>query len=142
MASDIFERLEQDHTEMREMFSQLSEQFDDKLFEKLETELIGHSRAEEEVFYDAVVDNETIRQHVLEGYEEHHVADLVLRELTANEKGTERWMAKLSVLQENVEHHITEEEGEVFDRARQIVSPDQANQMVSEFEAAKKKHSS
>lgn len=141
MATDIFARLEKDHREMEQMLTQLSEKFDKALFTKLATELVGHERAEEDVLYKAIVDDERTRTITLEGYEEHHVADLIMKELKANEPGTERWMAKLSVLKENVEHHIEEEEGEMFKAGRQVVPSDRAIEMVSEFETEKKKHS-
>lgn len=138
MAIDIFDRLEQDHQEMREMMSQLSKQFDTQLFERLAKELESHSSAEEKVVYKAVVNEPQTHEIVLEGYEEHHVADLIVRELKSNEAGTDRWMAKLKVLRENVEHHLEEEEGEMFDKARTVISPEQAQEMASQFEAAKK----
>lgn len=140
--ADIFERLEQDHQEMATMMVQISEQFDDAVFKRLASELQGHTKAEEEVLYDAVVDIEPAHELVLEGYEEHHVVDLVLRELIKNEHGTERWMAKFKVLKENVEHHVQEEEGHMFDALRPNVPPDKAIGMVSKFETAKKSHSS
>lgn len=141
MATDIFTRLEQDHREMQQMLDTISQQFDDKMFKQLAKELTAHSEAEEKVLYKAVVDDERTHEPTLEGYEEHHVAELILRELKSNQHGTDRWMAKFKVLQENVEHHIEEEESEMFSAARQVVEPATAQAMVSQFETEKKKHS-
>jgi len=138
--ADIFGRLEADHREMRDMMTRISDKFDQRLFTKLAKELESHERAEEDVLYHAIVKNERTHEVTLEGYEEHHVADLILRELKANKSGTDRWMAKFSVLKENVEHHIEEEEGEMFSSARMVVPKDLAQKMVSKFEAEKKKH--
>jgi hypothetical protein len=140
VATTIFERLEQDHREMQQMMEQLSKKYDEKMFERFATELTAHAEAEEEVFYKAIVDEEKVHEPVLEGYEEHHVADMILRELKANQHGTERWMAKLKVLKENVEHHIEEEEGEMFSAAREVVETERAKEMVAQFENEKKKH--
>lgn len=123
---------------MRELLTQLSEEYDTKLFERLARELESHSSAEEQVVYRAVVDEPQTHEIVLEGYEEHHVADLIMRELKADQPGTDRWMAKLKVLKENVEHHLEEEEGEMFDKTRKVLSPQQAQEMTSQFETAKK----
>lgn len=57
---------------------------------------------------------------MLEGFEEHHVADVIVKELHALETSDEKWPAKFSVLKENIEHHIQEEEGEMFRTARGI----------------------
>jgi len=141
MATDIYQRLEQDHREMEKILDRLSEGFDRQMFDQLAKELTAHSEAEEKVFYEAVVDDERAHEPILEGYEEHHVADLILRELKSNNPGTDRWMAKLKVLKENVEHHIQEEESEMFDAARGVVNGAQAQEMAARFESEKKKHS-
>ena len=59
---------------------------------------------------------------MLEGYQEHHVADIVLQELQQLPPSDERWGAKLKVLKENIEHHIEEEEGEMLSTARSVLS--------------------
>lgn len=138
MPTDIFTTLEQDHKEMQSMMSQLSESFDEQTFKQLAQELVSHERAEEQVLYDAIVEEQPTHELVLEGFEEHHVADLIMRELKDNKHGSERWMAKFKVLQENVEHHIQEEENELFPAAKQVVDDARAQEMTSQFESAKK----
>jgi hypothetical protein len=59
---------------------------------------------------------------VLEGYQEHHIADVLTRELHALATDDERWGAKFKVLKESLEHHIQEEEGDMFRKARGIFS--------------------
>ncbi len=137
---NIYERLEQDHREMAGMMDKLESGYDARVFEKLANELTAHMRAEEEVLYRPLRDAEPAHEPVLEGYEEHHVGDLILRELKANNPGTDRWMAKFNVLKENVEHHIEEEEGPLFDAARQVLPDERAVAMVREFQAEKKRH--
>ncbi len=62
------------------------------------------------------------RSHVLESYEEHHVADLLCMELFGMEPSDERFDAKTTVLIENVTHHIEEEENEWFPKVREGLS--------------------
>ena len=57
---------------------------------------------------------------MLEAYEEHHVVDTVMAELESLDVGDETWGAKATVMKENVEHHIEEEETEMFKQARQV----------------------
>ncbi len=52
---------------------------------------------------------------------------------------TEQWAAKLKVLKENVEHHVEEEEGEMFQKAREVLSEEQINQLGAQMEEEKKR---
>jgi hypothetical protein len=90
------------------------------LLERLVTELKAHETIEEEILYPALKKYEKAKDIVLEGYEEHHVADLIVGELRDTAAGDERWAAKFAVLKENLEHHIEEEEEDMFKKARAI----------------------
>jgi len=63
----------------------------------------------------------------------------LLKELASTPKDTEEWTAKLTVLKENVEHHVEEEEGEMFKKARKVLTDEEAEELGSRMEAAKKK---
>lgn len=134
---DIYTELKQEHDEMKTMMESISQRYDEKTFEQFASEIKSHSKAEEQTFYRSIQDEQSTHELVLEGIEEHHVADLILGELTSNEGGTEQWMAKFKVLQENVEHHIEEEEGQMFPKAQQLVKGQQAEQLAEEFESRK-----
>ncbi len=90
------------------------------LFETLKAELTIHERIEEEIFYPALKSHPKAADIVLEGYEEHHVVDEIMGELEATSVSDETWGAKFKVMKENIEHHIEEEEGEMFKQARQV----------------------
>lgn len=121
---DALELLLEDHARIRNLLERASETEDPdargELFQQLKGELMLHERKEEEVLYPALQNHPRAREIVLEGYEEHHVADTILHELEATDTSDERWAAKLKVLKENLEHHIEEEEKEMFDKARQV----------------------
>lgn len=85
-----------------------------ELYEELKELLTIHERIEEEVLYPALKAHPKSRDLALEGYEEHHVVDLVLEELDATPVGDAKWAARFKVAKENVEHHIEEEEGTMF----------------------------
>ena len=93
-----------------------------ELLERLTEELQLHERREEKVLYPALKPHTAARDVVLEGYQEHHVADVLVRELHALPRDDERWGAKFKVLKENIEHHIEEEEGLMFRTARGVLS--------------------
>lgn len=86
-------------------------------------ELAIHEQIEEEIFYPAVREGASKEgvEIVLEGYEEHHVMDVLQEELKAASVEDENYDAKFKVLTENVEHHIEEEEGEMFAEARKAL---------------------
>jgi hypothetical protein len=92
------------------------------LLDTITGELGSHELIEEQILYPALKAHAEARDIVLEGYEEHHVADVVVEELHALKPSDERWGAKFKVLKENIEHHIEEEEGEMFKTARSVFS--------------------
>jgi hypothetical protein len=144
--ADIFERLKQDHVEVLGMFESLTGGDGKKrgdgsletMFKKLERELTSHSRAEEKVLYDAIKDSPDAREETLEGFEEHHATDLFMGEIERLKAGSDEWQAKTKVLMELFEHHMVEEEGKLFQKARQVVDIEQARAMVGDFEKQKK----
>jgi hemerythrin superfamily protein len=91
-----------------------------ELFATIKGELTLHETVEEEIFYPELKAHPKAKDIVLEGYEEHHVVDLLMSELEALDVSDETWGAKAIVMKENVEHHIEEEEGEMFPQARQV----------------------
>ncbi|CAN5336818.1 hemerythrin domain-containing protein [soil metagenome] len=95
------------------------------LFAKIKAEMLIHERIEEEIFYPALKAHPKAKDIVLEGYEEHHVVDEIMGELETLPVTDETWGAKFKVMKENIEHHIEEEEGEMFKTARQVFDADE-----------------
>jgi hemerythrin superfamily protein len=91
-----------------------------ELFATIKGELTLHETVEEEIFYPELKAHPKAKDIVLEGFEEHHVVDLLMSELESLDVSDETWGAKAIVMKENVEHHIEEEEGEMFRQARQV----------------------
>lgn len=94
----------------------------DEILDTVTTLLTAHERIEEEILYPALKQHPNAREIVLEGYQEHHVVDVLAGELKGMDEDDERWGAKFKVMKENIEHHIEEEEGEMFDKARRVFS--------------------
>ncbi len=137
---DIFEELHNEHEEVSKLIAQLEEGGrDDKTFETLRTELTAHAKAEEQVFYKRLEGEESVRDTVLEGYEEHKVVVRVLSDMAQTSADDEKFMAKLAVLKESVEHHVEEEEGTIFEGARPLLADGEAVELYEEFEAEKSK---
>jgi len=118
--------LEDDHRKMRKLLDELETTTErgiktrQELYSTIKGELTIHELIEEEIFYPALKEHPRAVDIVLEGYEEHHVVDLVMAELEDLPVDDETWGAKAKVMQENVEHHMEEEEGDMFKQARAI----------------------
>ena len=102
------------------------------LFQDLEI----HTTIEEEVFYPAIHDlSEEIGETVDEGLQEHHVADVLVEEMKALQPGGDEWVAKMTVLIESVEHHIDEEEQELFPSVRSATDTDFREELGGRMDA-------
>ena len=93
-----------------------------ELLDTLESELTVHEAIEEKVLYPALEPHAEAREVVLESFEEHHVADAILKELKETRSDAEKWGAKFKVLKENITHHIAEEERVMFPVARGVLT--------------------
>jgi hypothetical protein len=140
---DPIEMLERDHRRLEALFKKgeatttRGTKVRREILEALTAELVVHERIEEKVLYPALKRHADAREIVLEGYQEHHVADLIVKELHRMPPTDERWGAKLKVLQENIEHHIEEEEGDMFKTARSVLSRAQLDALGRKMEAIK-----
>jgi hemerythrin-like domain-containing protein len=110
----------------------------EEIFARLKEELDLHAAIEEEIFYPALEDAEETREITLEAYEEHRLVKQLLGELEAVPKDSEEWTAKFTVLKENIEHHVEEEEGEMFKKARQALTEEEIEALGERLQEAKK----
>ena len=109
----------------------------EELFTQLKTELDIHARIEETIFYPALEKADETRDITLEAFEEHRLVKQLLGELESMAKDSEEWTAKFTVLKENVEHHVEEEEGEMFPKAKKVLGDSDAETLGTRMEAAK-----
>jgi hemerythrin-like domain-containing protein len=132
---DAIAFLEKDHRRFEDLLKQGEDTTERAV--KGRTELLNtltallnvHELIEEEVLYPALKAHPEAKDIVLEGYQEHHVADVIVKELHALPRDDEKWGAKFKVLKESIEHHIKEEEGTMFRTARGLFSRDDLQQM-------------
>ena len=123
---DALQLLKADHDKVKKLLTELESTTDrgiktrTELFATIKSALTVHEAIEEEIFYPALREHPRAKDIVLEGYEEHHVVDVLMGELERLPVDDEMWGAKAKVMQENVEHHIDEEEGEMFTKARAV----------------------
>ena len=107
------------------------------ILKRITAELTVHELIEEKVLYPVLKPHAKAKEIVLEGYQEHHVADVLLKELHGLRPSNERWGAKFKVFKENIEHHIKEEEGEMFKTARSVLGREQLQELGALMRAMK-----
>jgi hemerythrin-like domain-containing protein len=123
---DAITLLKTDHDKVKKLLADLSSTTErgvktrEELYARIRREMTAHEIIEEEIFYPALKSHPKATDLVLEGFEEHHVVDLLMGELDALPYDAEEWGAKAKVMQENIEHHIDEEETEMFPQARGV----------------------
>ena len=113
-----------------------------QLLEQLREVLIPHMAGEEKAFYKKLkkgTEDDDQLGTVFEGYEEHRHAKDALARLEKADIDTPQWAARLSVLKELVEHHIEEEEEEMFGLARNVLGQQGLEEVQAHFEKREKK---
>ena len=108
-----------------------------EILNALTSELTVHEAIEEQVLYPALKPHAEAHDIVLESYEEHHVADMQIKELHDVATDDEKWGAKFKVLKESVEHHISEEENHMFPAARGVLPKEELLALGAKMRALK-----
>lgn len=145
---NAFTLLKNDHEKVAGILEKIDETTEratkgrEQLFAQLKNELDIHTRIEEEILYPALEEYEETRAISLESYEEHALVKQLLEELASSPKDDEQWTAKFTVLKENIEHHVEEEEGEMFPKARKVLSEDEIKDLGERLQEAKQLQSS
>ena len=140
---DALKLLKTDHDKVKKLLTELESTTErgvktrEELFATIKGELTIHEVIEEEIFYPELKSHPKAKDIVLEGYEEHNVVDTLMGELEALRVDDERWGAKATVMKENIEHHIEEEEGEMFKIARQVFDESELEDLGTRMEQRK-----
>ena len=145
---DAIALLKSDHDKVKQLLTRLEDTTERavktraELFATIKGELTVHEIIEEEIFYPELKAHPKAEDIVLEGFQEHHVVDLLMGELERLDVSDETWGPKAKVMKENIEHHIEEEEGEMFKAARKVFDrselEDLGQRMAQRKESAKK----
>lgn len=146
MSTDAIVLLKQDHKQIKKLFREFGSAGENAtkqkgdIVAKIIELLTVHTYLENEIMYPEVRRMlPEVEDDVLESYEEHHVADVLVTELYAMTPGAERFDAKTTVLIENVSHHIEEEEQEWFPKVRAGLSRTQLQELGARMLAARDK---
>lgn len=142
--STIFETLREDHDKHRRLLDLVAKTKGDsdgrrELFDKLKTELESHANAEERAFYSVLLADEMTQPKSSHSIKEHQEMDELLTELDSMDFSNPHWLPKFRELKEQAEHHMAEEEREVFQIAGKVLSKQQKDSLSDTFKREKRK---
>jgi len=143
--TNVFDLLKKDHKKVASIFKDIENVKEGKtqekksLFQQLNTELSAHAEFEEMNLYPIIKEDKPTHDLTLESYEEHRLIKQLLNELSGMPVDKDEWDAKLKVLKEQVEHHVEEEEGELFPKAKKVLGKEEIDALTAKKEAQKVK---
>lgn len=136
MAGDIFDVLKKEHKKIQRLLDEAGK--DPRQFSEFSEEVQRHVDAEEETFYTPLKGDTKLHEMILEGFEEHHVVAAISREMGREVTGSDEWKAKFKVMTENLEHHIDEEEMQLFPAAEKVIDQRRAREMAESYSSAER----
>jgi hemerythrin-like domain-containing protein len=136
---DAIKLLTGQHREVEELFEQYekagerAKKSKTQLCAKIADALAIHAQIEERIFYPATKDART-EELLREAVEEHLSAKRLLADIIASDAGDEQLDAKMSVLKEQIEHHVEEEEKELFPKVKKLLDAERLDELGEEME--------
>jgi len=142
---DAYQTLMKDHRNVEDLFQKIEKTDDgqhkerEQLFGKLREELELHTEIEERLFYPEMKKHHGTKELVGEALEEHGEVKRLLKELAKLSPGEERWSDMIEELDHAVQHHVREEEEQMFPAARREISESRANELGRQIEEMKQR---
>ena len=127
---DIYTAIKSDHDAHRELLETIANtsgasETRQKAWDDFYNDVKSHAAAEEETFYSKLISKTWGQEHARHSVHEHQQLDDLMEELNEMDMSSPGWLQKFKTLRHDYEHHIEEEEDEVFTRAQEII-PDEA----------------
>ena len=138
----IYDAIKQDHDHHRELLATLENTSGDsetrrEAWTTFYRDVKAHAAAEEETFYSKLISKTWGQDAARHSVHEHQQLDDLMEELNEMDMSSPGWLTKFKTLKHDYEHHIEEEEDEVFTRARKVVGEEQNEAFGARFEARK-----
>lgn len=139
----IFEFLKEDHKKVNTLFEKIvsarSDNRRETLLQDVKQELLAHAHAEDAVFYETLAKegDEEMQKRIAMARQEHEEVERMLMELERMRPGSDRWLIHFGMLKHAVEHHVQEEEGDIFAMAKTILERSQATELAEEMQTVK-----
>jgi iron-sulfur cluster repair protein YtfE (RIC family) len=139
---DLYQLIKQDHQKIKRLFERLADAesgspSQTRLFAELKRDLDLHTLVEEKYFYPALQEHDEARELIEEAVEEHGDVKATLQELDQADKEADGWTEELSELQQDVEHHVEEEENAIFPLAAELLDAEKAAAIARDIQKEK-----
>lgn len=130
----IYDILKKEHKDVKKLFKQIvdEDRYQDNVYMQIRNALAMHMTGEEKLFYPRLENNEETRQLTLEAYEEHDIGKKVINDIDSSASDDVK-LAKVKVLKEAIDQHIDEEEGDLFKKAKKVLSDDDEREIARQF---------
>ena len=140
--TDIFTRLKQDHDRHREMLDRVAATSGDskerrEAFKQLRIDVSAHANAEEQSLYAEMLSRPDLQDNGRHSVAEHKEAEDYFEDLVDMEFDSSGWLTRFKTLKERLEHHMDEEEDEIFAAARKDLSAERAKELAKIFDDRK-----
>jgi len=135
----IYDLLKKDHKEAKSLFKQILDKGkpSEKVFNQIANALKIHMKGEEEYLYPSVKKGGKA-EIVNEAVVEHNSAKILINDIFGTSTTSEMWLPKVKVLSEMIDHHVEEEEGELFKEAKRVLDRNQEIEIARTFVKLKK----
>jgi hemerythrin superfamily protein len=135
----VFEVLKQDHQELKELFDAAGQTADveelEQLFNKIASQLELHTHLEETIFYPALEKYNPLKDMVAEALAEHEDIEALLEDMQELDADSEEFESQLEILMASVQHHVAEEEGEMFPKVMECVDATELENLGKHLES-------
>ncbi|MPM66598.1 hypothetical protein SDC9_113508 [bioreactor metagenome] len=129
----IYDILKAEHDQVADLLQQALSDGSKVSFVKLRLKTDPHMMGEEQLFYPRLEEKEELHDLVVEAYQEHNEAKTLICEMEGMDERDEEWASKLSELKRSIDHHVEEEESRVFERARSVLSQQEAEEIAQQY---------
>jgi hemerythrin superfamily protein len=139
---NILSLIEAEHRQVEKLFAEAEKADANELYEcfnQIYKALTLHARTEELVFYPAMREYEETEQYIEEAEAEHEEAKILLEEIKSLKPTDSEFKTKIKSLKKAVQHHVEEEENEIFEAISECMSDRQLNDLGQEFQKTKAK---
>jgi hemerythrin superfamily protein len=138
---DIYSYLKKDHRKVSDLMEELlaarSASSREEIFDEINEELTLHSETEQATFYAALEDEEETEEKIEDAEEDHEEITEYMEQLASMSADSEKWMELFGEFKHAVEHHVKDEETRIFEKARQLLDDDQAEQLARDMASLK-----
>lgn len=142
---DIYNYLKKDHQKVADLMEQVVASKDpaerQSLFETIKMELTLHADTEEQTFYKAIEDatrSKQVEEKIEHANHEHDEIREYLEKLSTTSVSDELWLETFGEFKHSVTHHVEEEEGEIFEKAKKYLSSQEAKDLAKQMDRLKK----